>query len=144
MEWIQTFSVISAILTGFLFAIIRFFEPYLIFIIKKEISEWFGILLEEQSDDNDSLSAILIQSLNVELVNVILKAVAYDEDKYMVDRNGRQTRTPYQRQQYESVDHIPKDMYKSAATYNLKGLKIQDAYEVAKDQNNRKASMRDE
>ena len=98
VEWIQTFSVISAISTGFLFSIIRFFEPYLIFIIKKEISEWFGILLEEKEDDqsgNDSLSAFLIQSLNVELVNVILKAVAYDEDKYLVDRNGKQTKTPY-------------------------------------------------
>jgi hypothetical protein len=79
---LQIISIISAISTGFFFALIRFFEPYLIFIIKKQVCEWFGILLVEGDDlkeaANDSLSAILVQSLNVELVNVILKAITFD------------------------------------------------------------------
>lgn len=78
----QTLSVISAISTGFFFALIRFFEPYLLFVIKKQVCEWFGILVVENEDDkqaaNDSLAAILVQSLNVELVNVILSAITFD------------------------------------------------------------------
>lgn len=91
IEWIQTFSIISAISTGILFSIVRLFEPYLIFVIKKEVAEWFGIILEENQNDktaNDSLSAILVESLSVELVNVILKAIAYGDEKYLVDKNG--------------------------------------------------------
>ena len=35
VEYIQTLSILSAIITGLLFAGIRFFEPYLLFLIKK-------------------------------------------------------------------------------------------------------------
>jgi len=62
-EFVQTLSVISAISTGFFFAIIRLFEPYLIFLIKKEVYSCFGILVEQKDEDkseNDSLAAILV------------------------------------------------------------------------------------
>ena len=64
-----------------LFAGIRFFEPYLLFVIKKQFLEIFGIpLLEEdyKLKANDSLAVTLVKSLNVELVNVILKAITFD------------------------------------------------------------------
>jgi hypothetical protein len=73
--------VISAISTGFFFAIIRLFEPYLIFLIKKEVYSCFGILVQEKDElkeANDSLAAVLVKSLNVELVNVILSAITFD------------------------------------------------------------------
>jgi predicted permease len=61
---LQTLSVVSAIITGLLFSCVRLFEPYIFFLIKKEISSWFGILIEESEEttlaESDSLAAILV------------------------------------------------------------------------------------
>jgi hypothetical protein len=120
-EYVQTLSVISAISTGILFAFIRLFEPYLIFLIKKEVYSWFGILVEQKAEEksnNDSLAAILVQSLNVELVNVILSAITLDHtnEGVIVSKNFNK------RQSYKRVEEIPKDVYLSDCKHNLKGL----------------------
>jgi hypothetical protein len=98
-------------------------------VIKREWNQMFGILLEEPTDEgitsgNESLSSILIQSLNIELVNVILKAIAYVDEKYTVDRRGKQTEKLYQLQHFDRLEDIPKDCYQRSAAYNLKGIQI--------------------
>ena len=71
----------SAISTGLVISIARISEPYFLFLIKKEVKSWFGILMTEKEIDvskgyeKDSLSAFLASSLNVELVNVILYSI---------------------------------------------------------------------
>ena len=78
---IDNMSIVAAMMTGFIMAMIRVSEPYFKFLIKKQIMEWFGILMDEKETENsesymnDTLSTFLTSSLNVELVHVILKAI---------------------------------------------------------------------
>ena len=57
---------------------IRISEPYFIFLIKEEMLSWFGILISDkelanaQGHEKDSLAAFLANSLNAELVNIVL------------------------------------------------------------------------
>lgn len=74
----------SAILTGLVMSFVRMAEPYFFFLIKQEFFSWFGILVNEKDrekaqqfdPESDSLAAQLQSSLNVELVNVILKSIS--------------------------------------------------------------------
>lgn len=40
--------MVTAMSTGLILAIIRTREPYFKFLIKKQIKEWFGILMDEK------------------------------------------------------------------------------------------------
>ena len=57
-------------------SLIRVLEPYITFLIKKEFSSWFGVHLEEPKNGNDSLNSRLISGVTVELVTIILTAIA--------------------------------------------------------------------
>lgn len=69
-------------MTGFIMAIIRSREPYFKFLIRKQVKEWFGMVMTEkeikdsQQYMNDTLVTFLTSSLNVELVHVILVAIS--------------------------------------------------------------------
>ena len=69
-------------MTGIILSLVRINEPYFKFVLKKEIWSWFGELLSEEDlktseeAENDSLSVVLAQSLNVELVYVILETIS--------------------------------------------------------------------
>jgi hypothetical protein len=83
IQWAETFqeaSVYSALLTGFLMTVIRVLEPYIAFLIKKEFSSWFGVHLEEPKKGNESLNSRLISGVTVELVTIILSAIAGEID----------------------------------------------------------------
>ncbi len=54
-EWaenFQTYSMYSAILTGFVVSIVRTREPYFKYLAKKEFLEWFGILISDKDTKN--------------------------------------------------------------------------------------------
>lgn len=76
----------TAMLTGLIMAMIRIKEPYFKFLLKKEMKSWFGILMDEKEIENskyyinDTLTTFLTCSLNVELVHVILKSIAYHRE----------------------------------------------------------------
>ena len=59
---------------GLVIALVRLQEPYYIFAIKQEIYENFGYVLDEpeESLENQPLHAFIAQSLNLELINIIL------------------------------------------------------------------------
>ncbi len=79
--WAQTFqeaSVYSALLTGFLMSLIRVMEPYIVFLLKREFNSWLGIHLKEPQLGNESLNSRLISGVTVELVTIILSAIAGD------------------------------------------------------------------
>lgn len=78
----QESSIYSALVTGIIISLVRINEPYFKFVIKREVWSWFGELLSEEDvkcseeAENDSLSAALASSLNVELVYVILETIS--------------------------------------------------------------------
>ena len=79
--WAETFqdaSVYSALLTGIFMSVIRVLEPYIAFLFKKEFSSWFGDLVPEPKKGNESLNSRLISSVTIELVTIILSAIAGD------------------------------------------------------------------
>lgn len=53
-------------------------EPYIIFLFKKEFSSWFGVHAREEKGMNESLNAHLMSGVTVELVTIILTAIAGD------------------------------------------------------------------
>jgi len=79
--FVDRLSIMAAMMTGFIMAIIRVSEPYFKFLIKKQVWEWFGLILSEKevfnSENymNDTLATFLTSSLNVELVHIILKSI---------------------------------------------------------------------
>jgi uncharacterized Tic20 family protein len=78
-ERLQEASVYSALMTGFLMSCIRLIDPYIIFLFKKEFSSWFGVVVRENRNDNDSLTSHLISGVTIELVTVILRVITKDE-----------------------------------------------------------------
>ena len=82
-QTLQTIQIISSMMTGSCLSIIRVQEPYFKFLIKKKVLARFGIEVTEHEPQpgihaysiNDSLSAFLHSSLNVELVHVILESI---------------------------------------------------------------------
>lgn len=75
-ETFQEASVYSALLTGIMMSIIRLLEPYIIYLFKKEFSSWFGVHVPEPKKGNESLNSRLISGVTVELVTIILSAIA--------------------------------------------------------------------
>lgn len=63
--------------TGILLAIMRLYEPFFLFMVKKYFKMCFGILLDEEEEGikTEALSTFLQSSLNVELVHIILKGI---------------------------------------------------------------------
>ena len=61
-------------------SVIRVLEPYIAFLFKKEFSSWFGVIVAEPKKGNESLNSRLISSVTVELVTIMLSAIAGDMD----------------------------------------------------------------
>ena len=63
--------------TGFVMAMVRTYEPYYRFLLKKNLVECFGVEIEEPEDGikAEVLSTFLSSSLNIELVYIILTGV---------------------------------------------------------------------
>jgi hypothetical protein len=84
MEASQIVSLIATISTGLIMAIIRFFEPYFIFVCRRTIFMIYGIpwtIDDEQHKYgklDDTISTFLNSSLNIELVHIILKSITDD------------------------------------------------------------------
>lgn len=75
IEWI---SFIASLSTGFLLAYIRTWEPYFKYRINKTYKSLFGEIHEKdknEKDFNNTYSAFLNSSLNIELVHIILKCI---------------------------------------------------------------------
>jgi len=78
LSGIDQASTIASLSTGMILTIIRLSEPYMIFLIKKSVCGWFGdprYERNEQAELDDTLNFYLLQSLNVELVHIILKGI---------------------------------------------------------------------
>ena len=63
--------------TGILLAMVRLYEPFFLFLVKRFVYMCFGILLDEDAEGikTETLSTFLASSLNVELVHIILKGI---------------------------------------------------------------------
>eukprot|EP00347_Sterkiella_histriomuscorum_P009160 403342290 len=76
---VQTISQFAAFSTGLWLTIVRLSEPYFYYMARTKWLEFFGIPPDNKSrkDDlfNDTLNSFLTQSLNVELVNIILQGI---------------------------------------------------------------------
>lgn len=75
IEWI---SFMASLSTGFLLAYIRTREPYFKYRINKTVKSLFGEIHEKdknEKDFNNTYSAFLNSSLNIELVHIILKCI---------------------------------------------------------------------
>jgi len=84
IDWI---SFLASLSTGFLLAFIWTREPYFIYRIKKAIKLLFGEIHEkaaEEKDFNNTYSAFLNSSLNVELVHIILKSITEECSKHHI------------------------------------------------------------
>ena len=74
-------SMIAAMCTGFILALIRTREPYFSFLIKRQIKEYFGFIMSKREIElnggmiNDTVGTFLTSSLNVELVHIILLSI---------------------------------------------------------------------
>lgn len=81
---LQVISFIASISTGLVMGIIRCFEPYFHFLLKKTIKAFYGVPLSEEEIDKknskltDTIAAFLNSSLNIELVHIILKAISQE------------------------------------------------------------------
>jgi hypothetical protein len=60
-------------------SVIRVIDPYILFLFKKEFSSWLGILVRDNDIDNASLNSHLISGVTIELVTIILRAIAADK-----------------------------------------------------------------
>ena len=80
----QVVSFIASLSTGLVMGIIRCFEPYFLFLLKKTIKAVYGVPLTEEEISRkknkmtDTVSAFLNSSLNIELVHIILKAITQE------------------------------------------------------------------
>jgi hypothetical protein len=96
----QILSFIASISTGLLMGIIRCFEPYFYFLLKKTIKAFYGIPLSEEeitkknSKLTDTFAAFLNSSLNIELVHIILKAITQECTKTSLPKDGWKTFIP--------------------------------------------------
>lgn len=90
----QVISFIASISTGLVMGIIRCFEPYFHFLLKKTIKAFYGIPLSEEeinkkdSQMTDTIAAFLNSSLNIELVHIILKAITQECTKTSLPKDG--------------------------------------------------------
>ena len=112
---LEVISFISSISSGLFMGIIRFTEPYFLFLLKKEFFECFGIPYTEEeinkgdSKLTDTISAFLNSSLNIELVHIILKAISQEwtkEDKYLNMNFDYKDRTVYDEQKIHEIKEI--------------------------------------
>ena len=76
-EQVDLISGVANFSTGIFLALVRLFEPFFLFLMKKIVLMCFGIILDEDEDGikTQTLSTFLASSLNVELVHIILKGV---------------------------------------------------------------------
>jgi hypothetical protein len=76
VDWI---SFTASLCTGLTLGLIRTMEPYFLYLIKKVFNSLFGVVMDEEelkkSKINDTYSAFLNSSLNIELVHIILKSI---------------------------------------------------------------------
>lgn len=75
-------SRIASVSTGVLLTIIRLCEPYFMFQVKKRFYAFFGIVIKDKKEYKgqlykNTLNTYLTNSLNLELVNVILSSIVY-------------------------------------------------------------------
>lgn len=98
---LQVISFIASMSTGMIMGIIRCFEPYFHFLLKKTIKAFYGIPLSEEEIDKknskltDTIAAFLNSSLNIELVHIILKAITQECTKTnFVDTSDWQSFVP--------------------------------------------------
>lgn len=90
----QVISFVASISTGLVMGIIRCFEPYFHFLLKKTIKAFYGIPLSEEeinkknSQMTDTIAAFLNSSLNIELVHIILKAITQECTKTSLPKDG--------------------------------------------------------
>ncbi|CDW72257.1 phosphatidylinositol phosphate kinase [Stylonychia lemnae] len=86
---VQTVSQFAAFSTGLWLTIVRLSEPYFYYIVKKKWLEMFGKPPGDcrQSNElyNNTLNSFLTQSLNVELVNIILHGITQFTKKSFED-----------------------------------------------------------
>ena len=78
---LQIISFIASISSGLVMGVIRCFEPYFAFLLKKTIKSFYGIPLSEEEIDKsnskltDTIAQFLNSSLNIELVYIILNSI---------------------------------------------------------------------
>ena len=73
-------SQVSSFSTGILLTVVRSFEPYFMFLVKKRFYELFGKLIKKEKRlknklYTNTLNSFLTSSLNIELVNIILQSI---------------------------------------------------------------------
>jgi hypothetical protein len=76
---LETISFFAMFTTGFFLASARVIvDPYHRWLIKYYIAQWFGIELDEPSENEISqpLNTYLAKSLNLELINIILQGIS--------------------------------------------------------------------
>jgi len=97
---LQLISFIASLSTGLVMGIIRCFEPYFLFLLKKTIKAVYGVPLTEEeiakknSKMTDTISAFLNSSLNIELVHIILKAITQECTKTELPKDGWKSYIP--------------------------------------------------
>ena len=89
---IRDISYYGMFSTGFILVLIRIFDPFYQFLIKRAIYEWFGTVIEEPEGGirSEILSTFLSSSLNIELVYIILKGITKfsNNTEGLVQRNA--------------------------------------------------------
>lgn len=74
---VSSISGICMFSTGILLALVRLYEPFFLFLIRKFLKMCFGELIDEEAEGirTEALSSFLASSLNVELVHIVLKGI---------------------------------------------------------------------
>jgi len=125
LKVLNQISIIVAMTTGFIMALIRSREPYFKFLIRQQFWEFFGVVLSEKELNdsevyiNDTLATFLTSSLNVELVHVILISIMNSSGKV---KDG-----------YNYLSYNVKD-FRATHKYMIDSIKIRDpeSWQVAK------------